>query len=77
MTKIELNNNYWVMRNMPEGSNFSECFLIRVNSAQCCPISQATPYFVEFNDKSTDFHRIVSQHSRAFRSGHVKITVLY
>ncbi len=26
MTKIEIDNNYWVMRSMPEGSNFSECF---------------------------------------------------
>ena len=26
MTKVEIDNNYWVMRSMPEGSNFSECF---------------------------------------------------
>ena len=26
MTKVKIDNNYWVMRSMPDGSNFSECF---------------------------------------------------
>ena len=32
MTKIEINNNYWVMRSMPEGSNFSECFELKTEN---------------------------------------------
>ena len=32
MTKIEINNKYWVMRSMPEGSNFSECFELKTEN---------------------------------------------
>ena len=32
MTKIEMNNKYWVMRSMPEGSNFSECFELKTEN---------------------------------------------